>query len=345
MRPILTGMLGEFDLIALLRERIAAAGATVGDHVIVGSGDDAAVVEPRGPAVTSVDALVDGVHFRRSTFPPDAIGHKALAVALSDLAAMGAQPGEAYVQLGVPEDVSQDELAGIADGLGSVAYDYSVSVVGGDVVASPVLFVAITVVGYVREESPHVTRAGAQEGDVLVLTGPVGGAAAGLLLLEDEAMGSGLDSARIEALRERQLRPQALVGAGLALARSGATAMIDVSDGIGADAGHIAAASGVRCVVELGPGCVAPGVAEVAEAAGRDALALASGGEDYELLWAVPEGRLEEALEAVRGTACDPALAGRVEAGEGVVLNGLTGREVSDGGFDQIRSRAPGGPT
>ena len=338
-------MLGEFDLIALLRERIAAAGATVGDHVIVGSGDDAAVVEQRGTAVTSVDALVDGVHFRRSTFPPDAIGHKALAVALSDLAAMGAQPGEAYVQLGIPEDVSQDELAGIADGLGGVAYDYGVSVAGGDVVASPVLFLAITVVGYLREESTHVTRAGAQEGDVLVLTGPVGGAAAGLLLLEDEALASGLDPARREALRERQLRPQALVGAGLALARSGATAMIDVSDGIGADAGHIAAASGVRCVLELGAGCVAPGVAEVAEAAGEDALALASGGEDYELLAAVPEDRLEEALEAVRRTACDPALAGRVEAGEGVVLGGPTGREVSTGGFDQIRSRVRGEPT
>ena len=216
-------MLGEFDLIALLRERIAAAGAIVGDHVIVGSGDDAAVVEPRGTAVTSVDALVEGVHFKRSTFPPDAIGHKALTVALSDLAAMGAQPGEAYVQLGVPEDITEDELTGIADGLGSVANEYSVSVAGGDVVASPVLFLAITVVGYLREETEHVTRAGAQAGDVLVLTGPVGGAAAGLLLLEDEGLATGLDPARREALRERQLRPQALIGAGLALARSGAT--------------------------------------------------------------------------------------------------------------------------
>ncbi len=338
-------MLGEFDLIALLRERIAAAGATVGDHVIVGSGDDAAVVEPRGMTVTSVDALVEGIHFRRSTFPADAIGHKALTVALSDLAAMGAQPGEAYVQLGVPEDISENELAGIADGLGSVANDYAVSVAGGDVVASPVLFLAITVVGYLREESPHVTRAGAQEGDVLILTGPVGGAAAGLLLLEDEGLFSAVDPARSEALRGRQLRPQAQVGAGLALSRSGATAMIDVSDGIVADAGHIAKASGVRCVVELGDGCVALGVEEVAAAAGKDTLALASGGEDYELLATVPEDRLEEALEAVRRTACDPALAGRVEAGEGVVLGGPTGREVSTGGFDQLRSRVRGEPT
>src|SRR5687768_18494323 len=121
MRPILTGMRGEFDLISLLRERIAAAGAPEGDRVVVGSGDDAAVVEPRGRSVTTVDALVEDVHFKRSTFPPDAIGHKALAVALSDLAAMGAQPGEAYVQLGVSEDLSDDELAGIADGVGAVA--------------------------------------------------------------------------------------------------------------------------------------------------------------------------------------------------------------------------------
>ena len=338
-------MLGEFDLIALLRERIAAAGAPDGDHVIVGSGDDAAVVEPHGPSVTTVDALVEGVHFKRSTFPADAIGHKALAVALSDLAAMGAQPGEAYIQLGVPEDASEDELAAIADGLGAVANEYSVSVAGGDVVASPVLFLAVTAVGYVHEKAVHVTRAGAQEGDVLILTGPVGGAAAGLLLLENEALAEGLEPAQADALRERQLRPRALTGAGLALARSGARAMIDVSDGIGADAGHLAAASGVRCLVELGSGLIAPGVEAVAAAAGEDPLALASGGEDYELLAAVPVERVAEALDAVRRTACDPAVAGRVEAGEGVVLRGPTGREASSGGFDQIRSRARDEPT
>ena len=338
-------MLGEFDLIGLLRERIAAAGATVGDHVIVGSGDDAAVVEPRGTSVTSVDALVEGIHFRRSTFPPDAIGHKALSVALSDLAAMGAQPGEAYVQLGVSEDVTEGELAGIADGLGAVANEYDVSVVGGDVVASPVLFLAVTVVGYMHGDAVHVTRAGAQEGDVLILTGPVGGAAAGLKLLEDEKLAAALDPAIRDGLRERQLRPRAQTAAGLALARAGARAMIDVSDGIGADAGHLAAASGVRCVVELGEGSVAPGDVDVAEVAGKDPLALACGGEDYELLASVPAELADEALDAVRRTACDPALVGRVEAGEGVVLRGPTGREASGEGFDQIRSPARGEPT
>jgi thiamine-monophosphate kinase len=338
-------MRSEFDLIGLLRERIAAAGATVGDQVIVGSGDDASVTLPRGRTATSVDAIVEGVHFKRSTFPPDAIGHKALSVALSDLAAMGAQPGEAYVQLGLPDDVTEDDLAGIADGMGSVAYASGVTVAGGDVVASPVLFLAVTVVGYEREESPLVTRSGAQPGDALILSGPVGGAAAGLLILEDEGLASGLETVLADTLRGRQLRPQALTGAGLALARLGATAMIDISDGIGADAGHIAAASGVRCVVELPARAVQPGVKEVAAGAGIEAFEIATGGEDYELLAAVPQELLEDTLEAVRRTGSDPALAGRVEAGEGVVLRGPTGREVSAGGYDQVRSRARGEPT
>jgi thiamine-monophosphate kinase len=338
-------MSSEFDLIGLMRGRIAAAGATEGDHVIVGSGDDAAVTSPRGRTATSVDAIVDGIHFRRSTFSWEAIGHKALAVALSDLAAMGAKPGEAYVQLGVPEDVSDAELAGIADGLGAVARESGTAVAGGDLVASPVLFLAVTVVGHEDDDGPLVTRAGAAPGDSLVLTGRLGGAAAGRLLLEDESLASQLDDGTARALRDRQLRPRALTEAGVAMARFGASAMIDISDGLGADALHLAEASGVHCQVELSDELIAPGVREVATAAGMDPLELALGGEDYELLVAVPHDRLADALETVRTTSSDPALAGRVEAGEGVVLRGPTGREVSAGGYDQVRSRVRGEPT
>ena len=336
----------EFSLIGLLRERLDAAGATEGDRIRVGSGDDAAVTVPDGATATSVDAIVDGVHFRRSTYPPGAIGHKAMAAAVSDLAAMGAEPGEAYVQLGLPDDLEEDELAGIADGLGTAAAAYGVAVAGGDVVGSPVLFLALTVVGHGSEPGSFVTRSGARPGDALVLTGPLGAAAAGLLLLDREGLAEGLDPALAAALRERQLRPHALIEAGQALAAAGASAMIDVSDGLGADASHLAQASGVRCEIDLPKGCVATGVNAVAKAAGVDPLDLAvSGGEDYELLATVPGERLDEALEAVRRTASTPAVIGRVEVGEGVILRGPTGREALAGGFDQVRSRARGGPT
>jgi len=339
-------VLGEFDLIALFRERIAAAGAPVGGRLVIPSGDDAAVTLPGGATATSVDAIVDGVHFRRSTYQSEAIGQKALQVAVSDLAAMGAEPGEAYVQLGVPEGISEHELARIADGLGAAAASHGVAVAGGDIVGSPVLFLALTVVGHAPDSGSFVSRSGANVGDVLLLTGPLGGAAAGLLLMERPELGKAVGGAIATALRERQMRPRALSEAGLALAQAGACAMIDVSDGLGADAAHLARASGVRLEIDLPARCIAPGVEEVARAAGNDPLELAvGGGEDYELLAALPEDRAEEALEAVRTTGSDPVLAGRVEAGEGVVLRGPKGREALAEGFDQVRSRALDEPT
>jgi thiamine-monophosphate kinase len=339
-------VLGEFDLIALLRERVEAAGAPAGDHVILGPGDDAAVTLPRGATATSVDAMVEGVHFRRETFPPEAIGHKALAVALSDLAAMGAAPGEAYVQVGVPDDLRADELAAVADGLGSVARSAGVAIAGGDVVRSPALWLAVTVVGHAEASREFVRRGGASPGDALVLTGPVGGAAAGLLLLERPELASALDAATADRIRDRQLRPSLRLEAGRALASAGASAMIDVSDGLAADAGHVAAASGVLLRVELTHEVLEAGVEQVAAAAGLDPLDLvAGGGEDYELLAAVPQDSVKAALEAVRATGFDPATVGRVEDGEGAVLSGPTGREVSDGGYDQLRPPAPAGPS
>jgi thiamine-monophosphate kinase len=338
-------VLGEFDLIDRLRERIAAAGASRNDLLILGSGDDAAVTVPGGATATSVDAIVDGVHFRRSTHKPADIGAKAMATAVSDLAAMGAEPGEAYVQLGLPEDIELAELEGIADGLGEAAAEEGITVAGGDVVGSPVLFLALTVVGHAEAPEALVTRGGAEPGDLIVITGPVGGAAAGLLLLDRPELARGLDEPIAQGLRRRQLRPRALPAAGRALAEAGARAMIDVSDGLEADAGHIARASRVRIEIDLGADRIQAGVAEVASAAGEDALDLAAGGEDYELLAAIPAGQADVALEALRETGCDPALVGRVADGEGVVLRGPTGRESSGSGFDQVRSRAPRGPT
>ena len=337
-------MRGEFELIDLLRERIAAAGAGTSPRLLVGSGDDAAVTA--AGTATSVDAIVDGVHFRRRTFAPRAIGAKALAAAASDLAAMGAEPGEAYVQLGMPDDLSEDEVIGIADGLGEAAAGAGLAIAGGDVTASPVLFLCLTVVGYAGEPAQLVTRAGAQPGDALIVTGALGGAAAGLLLLERPELADEIDVDLADALRARQFEPPIRLAAGAALARAGARAMIDLSDGLAGDAAHLAAAGSVRIEIDAAAVPAQAGVGDVARIAGEDPeLLVVAGGEDYELLAAVPPAAVETALGALRKIGLDPALVGGAEAGEGVVLRGSTGRELNVRGYDQVRSRVLAEPT
>src|SRR4051794_14036088 len=151
---------GEFDLIAAINQRLP----TPSERVRVASGDDAAVVEGGGPTAVSVDAVVDGVHFELEAFGAPAVGRKALAAGLSDLAAMGAQPGEAYVVVAAPPELEDEALLGVADGLAEVAKQYGVTIAGGDLVSSPVLTVSVTTVGYEPKESRLVTRAGAREG-------------------------------------------------------------------------------------------------------------------------------------------------------------------------------------
>jgi thiamine-monophosphate kinase len=339
-------MRGEFELIDLLRERIASAGAGDFKRLFVGSGDDAAVTTPGGATATSVDAIVEGVHFSRRTFPARAIGVKALAAALSDLAAMGASPGEAYVQLGLPDDVSEDELVAIANGLGECAAAAGVAIAGGDISASPVLFLCITAVGHADDASSLVTRAGAKPGDALVVTGALGAAAAGLLLLERHDLAAGLGAGVADALRARQLEPEPRLAAGTALAATGASAMIDLSDGLAGDARHVAASSGARLRIEADAVPVSEGVHEVARAAGEDPERVAlAGGEDYELLAALPAAKLDAALAALRKLGLAPAVIGGVEAGEGLVLCGANGRELNVRGYDQVRSRVPAEPT
>jgi thiamine-monophosphate kinase len=338
--------LGEFELIERLAECVERARAsresTWGATLSVGSGDDAAVTTPRGATATSVDALVEGVHFRRGSASPASVGRKAIAVALSDLAAMGAEPGEAYVQLGVSADLDDDYLLELGAGLADAAAEHGVAVVGGDVTRSPALFLAITVVGHAGSAADFVLRSGAMSGEALAVTGDLGGAAAGLLLLDRPELSASVDAAVAEALRRRHAEPVPRLAAGSTLARAGATAMIDVSDGLGADAGHVASASRARLVVELGRVPVQPGVSEVAEAAGADAIELAiGGGDDYELLVAVPRDRLDAARDAVENAGTTLSEIGWVEEGEGVALRAPDGSEREPRGFDQLR--APGG--
>jgi thiamine-monophosphate kinase len=333
---------GEFELIAKLRERLGAppeAGGLgrIASRVAVGSGDDAAVTVPEGATATSVDLLVEGVHFRRTTSPPRSIGHKALAAALSDLAAMGAEPGEAYVQLGVPDDLDEAECLEIADGIADVAGRYGVGVVGGDLSRAPALTLAITVVGHAAVAADFVRRSGAGPGDVVGVTGELGGAAAGLILLDRPELAEALDPTVAEALRRRQLEPEPRLDAGRRVAAAGASAMIDISDGLGADASHVAMAGGVALEIALERVPLQDGVAEVARAAGVDPIELVSAaGEDYELLATFPEGRWSGAVEALAGAGVALADVGRVRAGSGVVLRDRDGTERAPAGFDQL---------
>ena len=317
--------MGEFEFLAKLRERLPPNGT----RVEVGSGDDASVTVPGGATATSVDAIVEGVHFRREDAELKTVGRKALATALSDLAAMGAEPGEAYVVLGAPTGLREEDFDALLDGLLEVASTTGTTLAGGDLTRAPALTLAITVVGHAASPERFVTRGRAKPGDLLVLTGEIGGAAAGRLLLDDAALALAVSETTAEALRARQLDPTPRLRSGRALAAAGAGAMIDLSDGLAGDAGHLSRASAASLRIDAGALPLAKGVAEVAAATEQDPLQLAvSGGEDYELLAALPPERLGEASSRLGETA-EATLTpiGEVKAGEGVEIR-LPGGEL-----------------
>jgi thiamine-monophosphate kinase len=276
-----------------LIERIARTSARR-PGTLIGIGDDAAVIETGGPVVVSHDMLVEDVHFRRATTGPRDLGAKALAVNLSDLAAMGAVPVAAVVGLGLPPGYAAGgDADALQEGIEETAAAHGLTVAGGDVSAAPVLVVGVTVIGRPVAGVAPVTRAGGRAGDLLVVTGALGASAAGLELLERPDLLPGLPAR--DALVAAHRRPEPRLAAGRALAAGGARAMMDVSDGLVIDAGRLAVASGLRATLSLDAVPVADGVAAVAAPRGVDAAALAAtGGEDFELLAALPPGRLAE---------------------------------------------------
>ncbi|HEX3733958.1 MAG TPA: thiamine-phosphate kinase [Solirubrobacterales bacterium] len=324
--------MGEFELLAKVWERLPPPGP----RVRVGAGDDAAVTVPGGATATSVDALVEGVHFRRDQLEPAEIGRKALATALSDLAAMGAEPGEAYVVLGAPADLDEAECLELIDGIAGLAAETGTTLAGGDITRAPALTLAVTVVGHAATAEQLIGRDGARPVDALAVTGDLGGAAAGLLLLEHPELGAAVPERTAALLRKRQVAPAPRLEAGRALAAAGATAMIDLSDGLGGDAAHIAGRSAVGLRIDATALPLAAGVAEIAAAAGRDPLELAvSGGEDYELLVALAPERLADAAAKIGETTLTRV--GDVVSGEGVEIRLPGGGRLATTGFDQLR--------
>lgn len=331
--------LSEFELIG----RIAGQASRT-ERIEVGIGDDAAVIRGRDRIVTSVDTAVLGVHFGADR-PPAESARKAVAAAVSDLAAMGlgSSDTQMLVALGAPAETSDGYLEGLADGVVESAREFGVELAGGDVVSSPVVFLSVTVIAQVDEGVPVLTRSGARAGDLVALTGPVGGAAAGLDLLQGLEVPQLSDLAR-DLLIECQVRPQPQLTAAPALAASGATSMIDVSDGLASDLGHIARASGVRLDLEADEVPMVPGVREVAEAREVDPFGFAvSGGEDYVLALTIPPDRFEDADSAlIEATGFELLAIGRVEPSgvepAGVRFENEEGTEVvAPAGHDHFR--------
>jgi len=274
-------------------------------------------------SVTSVDAIVEGVHFRLGAagFTPAQVGRRALAAALSDLAAMGARAGEAYVVLGLPDGFGEQAALELVRGAGALADSAGTVIVGGDVVSAPALSVCVTAAGWVDRPEELVRRAGARAGDLLGVTGSLGAGAAALALME-RAAAAGPPALRSGAEEEvLQAAPVPRLHEGRALAAAGVHAMIDISDGLSTDAAHIARQSGVTIGIELMQLPLHGGVREVSQGlALRPHELAASSGEEYELLFcAAPESR--EGVERAVGDLGEVQVSwiGRVEAGDAVV--------------------------
>jgi thiamine-monophosphate kinase len=314
----------ELELISSIERALRSRG----DRVARWLGDDAAVVRAHGVAVTSIDAVAEGVHFRLDTHSPADVGHKALATALSDLAGMGAAAGEAYVALVLPAGFGEPAALELVAAMEALAERSGATIAGGDVAAARSLVVTVCVTGWAETAEALVYRDGASPGDILGVTGALGASGAGLALLE--GLEVDIPDDMRSALVERHLRPEPALEEGRALAAAGVTAMIDVSDGVATDAGHLAERSGATVRVRLADLPLAPGVAEVASAAGRDAAELgATAGDDYELLFAAPPAR-REAVERVAGVTW----IGDVGEGRGLELIDGAGRAVALRGYE-----------
>jgi thiamine-monophosphate kinase len=327
--------LGEFGLI----ERIKQVVASDSPDVLIGIDDDAAVVRVgRSTLVVTTDAFVEGVHFRFDYFSPFELGWRLMAANLSDLAAMGARPLFAVVDLAVPADADAEEVTDLYYGMREIGARFGVRIVGGDTTSSPGRwFLAVTLLG-AADGGRYALRSRARVGDVIAVTGWLGSSRAGLELLT-----AGGGRHRAEPVLEAHLRPVPRVWEGRFLVqRAGVRAMIDVSDGLSSEVNHLCRLSGVGAVIEAARLPIRHVVRELALSSGHDPFDYAlHGGEDFELLFTIPPEKWADLSKRwTRHFEIPLTAIGRIVRPErGIVLLTEQGeRELLPGGWQHFRS-------
>ena len=318
---------GEFGLIERLHRELATRRGT--RH---GIGDDGAVLDALAHPIITTDALIENVHFRRDWTTARALGRKAMAVNLSDLAAMGARPVAAFVSLALPPDCELAWVQTLYAGMEEWAARHEFTIAGGDTTRAPLVMISLTLVGELMTEAAGrpVLRSGARVGDAVCVTGTLGDSAAGLTLLQNPRVCAGAEFAGAEFLVQRHLDPTPRLDAMRALLSAGGArrdaihAALDLSDGLAGDAAHIARASGVDLDIEAGQLPISPPCRALAQVLNRSPLEWAlSGGEDYELCVCVAPAMVE-ALRAASQVSLTPI--GRVVEGTGQVRVWENGR-------------------
>lgn len=319
--------MSEFDLIARLQSALGRGR----EDCVVGIGDDAAVVNADGTQLASaVDTMVEGVHFLAGTSAAD-LGWKALAVNLSDLAAMGATPQWALLALSGPQ-LSADWIDQFTAGWNALAEPHRVQLIGGDTCRGPALNISVTVIG--RLGANALLRSGARVGDDVYLSGSVGDAAAGLALLQEKIPGAGSEAQR-QALLMRLHRPRPRCALGIALAAQ-ASAAIDVSDGLLADAGHLLRASGCAATLELDRLSESSALAAVVADDQQRRQFMLNGGDDYELLFCAAPAARDAIANIAAETATPVQRIGRVHEGTAGMLY-ADGQPLRAKGWDHFR--------
>ncbi|MFZ5643369.1 MAG: thiamine-phosphate kinase [Bacillota bacterium] len=316
--------IGEFGLI----KKIAKETIFDSRGVIKGIGDDAAVIAPVEGSVllVSSDMLVDGVHFIYGRITPYQLGCKAMAVNLSDIAAMGGRPRHVLVSLALPGWLPVEEIEELYWGVKKTLSRWSVNLIGGDTVRSDILTIDVMIIGEAFRERV-ITRSGAQPGDTLMVTGSLGGSAAGLEILMGEKLAEKVTEEDRNLLLSRHLTPEPRLEQSSLLSDMGfVTSMMDISDGLGGDIKHICESSNVGAEIYVNSLPVSPSAARVAVISGKNIFEWAlAGGEDYELLFTVPAERKEQVIEAFKkaGKGNVTAIGKITDPGKGIRLLGM----------------------